>query len=220
MLHTICGSGMTLRLIRPICPFNCFLFRVDSLYHLRLNGGILQIIRSLTDHINGFDFISTLAFFSIFFLDYQPMTERHVCLAAIVIEGGKEKKKTCLKLLEILRHGCAELVLRANNTFFFGRENKIGNNSLVIKRGLHSSSIYMYSVMKIQLVISHSLSFIWSKRAHDKWSMRNLSKLALCENMSHPCLSSTEWTSFAPQAPSLPYSHSPLHKATRTRQFA
>lgn len=61
MLHTICGSGMTLRLIRPICPFNCFLFRVDSLYHLRLNGGILQIICSLTDHINGFDFISTLA---------------------------------------------------------------------------------------------------------------------------------------------------------------
>lgn len=96
------------------------------------------------------------------------MTERHVCLAAIVKEGGKKKKNPCLKLLEILRHGCAELVLRANNTFFFGRENKIGNNSLVIKRGLHSSSIYMYSVMKIQLVISHSLSFIWSKRAHDK----------------------------------------------------
>lgn len=150
------------------------------------------------------------------------MTERHVCLAVIVKEGGeRKKKKTCLKLLEILRHGCAELVWRANNTFFWGgRENKIGNNSLVIKRGLHSSSIYMYSVMKIQLVISHSLSFIWSKRAHDKWSMRNPSKLALCENMSHPCLSSTEWTSLAPQAPSLPYSHSPLHKATRTRQFA
>lgn len=70
-------------------------------------------------------------------------------------------------VLKILRHGCAELVSRANNTFF-GGENKIGNNSLVIKRGLHSSSIYMYSVMKIQLVISHSLSFIWSKRAHDK----------------------------------------------------
>lgn len=61
MLHTICGSGMTLRLIRPICPFNCFLFRVDSLYHLHLNGRILQIIHSLTNHINGFDFISTLA---------------------------------------------------------------------------------------------------------------------------------------------------------------
>lgn len=60
MLHTICGGGMTLRLIRPICPFNCFLFRVDSLYHFRLNGGILQIIHSLTDHIKGFDFISAL----------------------------------------------------------------------------------------------------------------------------------------------------------------
>lgn len=94
------------------------------------------------------------------------MTERHVCLAVVVKEGGK-KKKTCLKLLKILRHGCAELVSSTNNTFF-GGENKIGNNSLVIKRGLHSSSIYMYSVMKIQLVISHSLSFIWSKRAHDK----------------------------------------------------
>lgn len=58
MLRTICGSGMTLRLIRPIYPFNCFLFRVDSLYHPHLNGRILQIIRSLTDNINGFDFIS------------------------------------------------------------------------------------------------------------------------------------------------------------------
>lgn len=92
MLPTICGSGMTLRLIRPICPFNCFLFRVDSLYHLRLNGGILQIICSLTDHINGFDFISTLVV-AFFFLDYQPMTKRHVCLAAIVKEGGKKKKR-------------------------------------------------------------------------------------------------------------------------------
>lgn len=90
MLHTICGSGMTLRLIRPICPFNCFLFRVDSLYHLHLNGGILQIIRSLTDHINGFDFISTLAVALSFFLDYQAVTERHVCLALIAEEkGGK-----------------------------------------------------------------------------------------------------------------------------------
>lgn len=94
------------------------------------------------------------------------MTETHVCLAAIVKERGGGG--TCLKLLKIFRHGCAEFVSRANGTFFFGRENKIGNNSLVIKRGLHSSSIYMYSVMKIQLVISHSLSFIWSKRAHDK----------------------------------------------------
>lgn len=100
MLHTICGSGMTLRLIRPICPFNCFLFRVDSLYHLHLNGGILQIIRSLTDHINGFDFISTLAVALSFFLDYQAVTESHVCLALIAREraGGKY-----LKHLETLR---------------------------------------------------------------------------------------------------------------------
>lgn len=121
MLPTICGSRMTLRLIRPICPFNCFLFRVDSLYHLRLNGGILQIICSLTDHINGFDFISTLAVaFFFFLLDYQPMTERHVCRAAIVKEGEK-KKNTRLKLLKILRQGCAELMSRANNTFLAER---------------------------------------------------------------------------------------------------
>lgn len=88
MLHTICGSEMTLRLIRPICPFNCFLFRVDSLYHLHLNGRILQIIRSLTDHINGFDFISTLPV-AFFFLDYQAVTEKHVCLALIVKGRGK-----------------------------------------------------------------------------------------------------------------------------------
>lgn len=147
------------------------------------------------------------------------MTERHVCLAAIVKEGGK-KKQNVFEAAWNLKTRMRRAHVESEQHFFFGRENKIGNNSLVIKRGLHSSSIYMYSVMKIQLVISHSLSFIWSKRAHDKWSMRNPSKLALCENMSHPCLSSTEWTSFAPQAPSLPYSHSPLHNATRTRQFA
>lgn len=223
MLHTICGSGMTLRLIRPICPFNCFLFRVDSLYHLRLNGGILQIIRSLTDHINGFDFISTLAFFSIFFFSGLSADDWEACLSSCDCQRRREEKKK-KPVFEAARNLKTRMrrarVESEQHFFFFGRENKIGNNSLVIKRGLHSSSIYMYSVMKIQLVISHSLSFIWSKRAHDKWSMRNPSKLALCENMSHPCLSSTEWTSFAPQAPSLPYSHSPLHKATRTRQFA
>lgn len=222
MLHTICGSGMTLRLIRPICPFNCFLFRVDSLYHLRLNGRILQIIRSLTDHINGFDFISTLAVALSFFSGLAG-SDREACLSSSDCKRKKGKRRGKKKVfetsqnLETLMHWACVV---SENTSFFCTENKIGNNSLVIKRGWHSSSIYMYSVMKIQLVISHSLSFIWSKRAHDKWSMRNPSKLALCENMSHPCLSSTEWTSFAPQAPSLPYSHSPLHKATRTRQFA
>lgn len=108
MLHTICGSGMTLRLIRPICPFNCFLFRVDSLYHLHLNGKILQIIHSLTNHINGFDFISTLAValsFLFFFLDYQAVTERHVCLALI----AEEKYLRHLKNLKTPMHrGCAE----------------------------------------------------------------------------------------------------------------
>lgn len=222
MLHTICGSGMTLRLIRPICPFNCFLFRVDSLYHLRLNGRILQIIRSLTDHINGFDFISTLAVALSFFSGLAG-SDREACLSSSDCKRKKRKqrgKKSIWNISKPWDIDALSLCSERKHFFFFGTENKIGNNSLVIKRGWHSSSIYMYSVMKIQLVISHSLSFIWSKRAHDKWSMRNPSKLALCENMSHPCLSSTEWTSFAPQAPSLPYSHSPLHKATRTRQFA
>lgn len=127
MLHTICGSGMTLRLIRPICPFNCFLFRVDSLYHLRLNGGILQIIRSLTDHINGFDFISTLAFFSIFFSGLSA-DDWEACLSSCDCQRRREEKKKnpCLKLLEILRHGCAELVLRANNTFFLAERTRLG----------------------------------------------------------------------------------------------
>lgn len=145
------------------------------------------------------------------------MTERHVCLALIAKEQGKVFE--AFQNLKTLIHWAC-VASEQHFFFFFCTENKMRNNSLVIKTGWNSSSIYMYSVMKIQLVISHSLSFIWSKRAHDKWSMRNPSKLALCENMSHPCLSSTEWTSFAPQAPSLPYSHSPLHKATWTRQFA
>lgn len=150
-------------------------------------------------------------------MDYQAVSERHVCLAVIAKEKGKVFEAS-RNLKTPTRWAC---VAGEKHSFsFFCTENKMGNNSLVIKRGWDSSSIYMYSVMKIQLVISHSLSFIWSKRAHDKWSMWNPSKLALCENMSHPCLSSTEWTSFAPQAPSLPYSHSLLHKATRTRQFA
>lgn len=100
MLHTICGYGMTLRLIRPICPFNCFLFRVDSLYHLRLNGRILQIIRSLTDHINGFDFISTLAvalsfflFLFFFWINTAAVTARHVCRAPSVEKKGERKKE-------------------------------------------------------------------------------------------------------------------------------
>lgn len=59
------------------------------------------------------------------------MTERHVCRAAIVKGGGgkekkREKKKTCLKLLKILRHGCAELVSRANNTFFLAERTRLG----------------------------------------------------------------------------------------------
>lgn len=211
---------MTLRLIRPICPFNCFLFRVDSLYHLHLNGRILQIIRSLTDHINGFDFISTLAaalsFFFFSFVDYRAVTERHVCLVLIAEERGK----SIWSVSKAWDTDALSLCSEWKNTFLFGTQDKTGNNSLVIKTGWNLSSIHMYSVMKIQLVISHSLSFIWSKRAHDNWSMWNPSKLALCENMSHPCLSSTERTSFAPQAPLLPYSHSLLHKATRTRQFA
>lgn len=216
MLHTICGSGMTLRLIRPICPFNCFLFRVDSLYHLHLNGGILQIIRSLTDHINGFDFISTLAV-ALSFFSGLPGSDWEACLSSCDCYKRTKKKKLyeASRKPRTLMHLCIR-----RTTLFFCADNTMRNNSLVIKRGWNSSSIYMYSVMKIQLVISHSLSFIWSKRAHDKWSMWNPSKLALCENMSHPCLSSTEWTSFAPQAPSLPYSHSLLHKATWTRQFA
>lgn len=104
MLHTICGSGMTLRLIRPICPFNCFLFRVDSLYHLHLNGGILQIIRSLTNHINGFDFINTLAVALSFFLDYQAVTERHVCLALIEKEKREKKVFEASRNLKTLMH--------------------------------------------------------------------------------------------------------------------
>lgn len=144
------------------------------------------------------------------------MTERHVCLVLIAKEKGKLFFEASQNLKTVMQWVCEA----SEPHFIFCKENKMGNNSLIIKRGWNSSSTYMYSVIKIQLVISHSLSFIWSKRAHDKWSMRNPSKLALCENMSHPCLSSTEWTSFAPQAPSLPYSHSPLHKAMRTRQFA
>lgn len=122
MLPTICGSGMTLRLIRPICPFNCFLFRVDSLYHLRLNGGILQIICSLTNHISGFDFISTLAV-AFFFLDYQPMTERHVCLAAIVKEGGKKKSVwSCSKSFDTdALSSCREWT-----TLFFVERTRLG----------------------------------------------------------------------------------------------
>lgn len=209
---------MTLRLIRPICPFNCFLFRVDSLYHLHLNGGILQIIRSLTDHINGFDFISTLAAvlsFSLF--SGLPGSDWEACLSCSDCRRRRKVFEASWKLETLMHSAC---VVSGKTLFFFCTQDKTGNNSLVIKTGWNSSSIHMYSVMKIQLVISHSLSFIWSKRAHDNWSMWNPSKLALCENMSHPCLSSTERTSFAPQAPLLPYSHSLLHKATRTRQFA
>lgn len=121
MLHTICGSGMTLRLIRPICPFNCFLFRVDSLYHLHLNGRILQIIRSLTDHINGFDFISTLAVaLSFFFLDYQAVTERHVCLALIAREkGGKVFEAS--QNLKTLMHWASE-----QHFLFFVERTRLG----------------------------------------------------------------------------------------------
>lgn len=94
MLHTICGSGMTLRLIRPICPFNCFLFRVDSLYHLHLNGRILQIIRSLTDHINGFDFISTLAV-ALSFFSGLPGSDGEACLSSS--DGKRKRMKKYLK---------------------------------------------------------------------------------------------------------------------------
>lgn len=131
MLHTICGSGMTLRLIRPICPFNCFLFRVDSLYHLHLNGGILQIIRSLTDHINGFDFISTLAvalsFFFFFFLDYQAVTERHVCLALIAKRTKKRKVfEASRRNLKTLTRWACEASEQHFFFFFFSTENKMG----------------------------------------------------------------------------------------------
>lgn len=84
---------MTLRLIRPICPFNCFLFRVDSLYHLRLNGRILQIIRSLTDHINGFDFISTLAAALSFFSGLAGSRDREACLSSSEFKKKEKKKK-------------------------------------------------------------------------------------------------------------------------------
>lgn len=231
MLHTICGGGMTLRLIRPICPFNCFLFRVDSLYHLRLNGRILQIIRSLTDHINGFDFISTLAAALSFFSGLAGSRDREACLSSSEFKKKGEKKEESWtgwkkvyetpQNLETSTRSCSWAKKHPPPPFFLEQEQDWEQWSRY-QEGVTSFLyiLYMYSVMKIQLVISHSLSFIWSKRAHDKWSMRNPSKLALCENMSHPCLSSTEWTSSAPQAPPLPYSHSPLHKATRTRQFA
>lgn len=207
---------MTLRLIRPICPFNCFLFRVDSLYHLHLNGGIPQIIRSLTDHITGFDFISTLAAVLSFF----PALQGSDWKACLSISDCWRKGESVWSVSKAWDTDALSLCSEWKNTFLSCTQDKMGNNGLVIKAGWNSSSVHKNSVMKIQLVISHSLSFIWSKRAHDNWSMWNPSKLALCENMSHPCLSSTERTSFAPQAPLLPYSHSLLHKATWTRQFA
>lgn len=130
MLHTICGSGMTLRLIRPICPFNCFLFRVDSLYHLHLNGRILQIIRSLTDHINGFDFISTLAVALSFFLDYQAVTERHVCLALIAKVQGKVFE--AFQNLKTLMHWAC---VASEQHFFFAQRTRWGTIVSLSGRG-------------------------------------------------------------------------------------
>lgn len=145
------------------------------------------------------------------------MTERHVCLALNAKKKPKRKKK------EESRGGTGGKSIwnaskprdvdapssRAKehfSLFLGGSGEQDWEQWSRYQEGVTSFLyiLYMYSVMKIQLVISHSLSFIWSKRAHDKWSMRNPSKLALCENMSHPCLSSTEWTSSAPQAPPPP----------------
>lgn len=133
MLHTICGSGMTLRLIRPICPFNCFLFRVDSLYHLHLNGRILQIIRSLTDHINGFDFISTLAVaLSFFLLDYQAVTERHVCLVLI---AEKKKNTRIWSISKTLRHRLQRARVASEQHFLFSAQRTRWGTIVSLSRG-------------------------------------------------------------------------------------
>lgn len=130
MLHTICGSGMTLRLIRPICPFNCFLFRVDSLYRLRLNGGILQIICSLTNHINSFDFISTLAV-AFFSFSGLPAGDGEACLSSCDRQrrrrkGRKKKKKNVFEAPQNLKTRMRWARVGSEQHFFLAERTRLG----------------------------------------------------------------------------------------------